>query len=121
MSDRAPCFPGGFGVSLEAVSRQLGALFQEEFPIDDKARLQPEGCYRCNVIDPNSGYEPEQAIIYILRAKVQKRGCFVEGFCHEKSEGAWKCWGTLLPYRALLSGPLSFPREERERRLSEKT
>ena len=40
----------------------------EEFPIDDKAKLQPEGFYRCDVTDPNSGYDPDQAIIYILRA-----------------------------------------------------
>ena len=91
----------------------------EEFPIDDKARLQPEGFYRCDVTDPNSGYDPDQAIIYILRANVQERGCFVEGFWLDKAEGAWKFWGTLLPYGAPLSGPLSFPPEERERRLKE--
>lgn len=88
----------------------------EEFSIDDKARLQPEGFYRCDVIDPKSGYDSDQAIIYILRAKVQKRGCFVEGFWHEKAEGAYKFWGTLLVYRAPLSGPLSFPPEERRAR-----
>ena len=63
---------------------------QKQAPIDDKARLQPEGFYRCYVTDPNSGYEPDQAIIYILRAKMQKRGSYVEGFWHEKVEGAYK-------------------------------
>lgn len=66
--------------------------------LDDKAVLQPEGFYRCDVTDPNSGYLPNQAIIYILRTKVQKHGCFVEGFWHEKTAGAWKFWGTLSSY-----------------------
>lgn len=86
----------------------------EEFKIDDKARLQPEGFYRCDVTDPNSGYELDQAIIYILKAKVQKRGCLVEGFWHEKAEGAWKFSGLLSSYL----GPAIVLRG-RERRLSE--
>ena len=72
----------------------------EEFRVDDKAKLQPEGFYRCDVTDPNSGYLPNQAIIYVLRTRIQNDGCFVEGFWHEREHGAWKFWGNLSQFEA---------------------
>ncbi len=67
----------------------------EELTINGQAARQPEGFYRCNGNGDHSN-----TIIYVLRAQVQHDGCFVEGFWHEREEGAWKFWGDLSPFEA---------------------
>ncbi len=73
--------------------------YEKEWSIDDIATRQAEGYYKCNVTDPTSGYEPDQATIYILRVQAHRIGCFIEGFWHEKAEGAWKFFGNLEAFK----------------------